>query len=177
MTTRFPVFTLTELRQGWLDFRLEDGHKTCDFSVASVFSEPLRDLCDALVDAHDAVHGGGVTPFHFEFEWLGEGWLYFWEMKPEGETLNVKATFAGSRVVGDRPATVWELETAYDRSTFAEAVWTLAGSIIREHGLVGYRHLWGRDFPMAQLLSLRQTLDKAPISGWQSELEALAGLG
>lgn len=175
MTTRTPAFSFTELRQGWLDIRLEDGDKVCDFSVAAVFSEPLRDLCDALVDAHDAMNGG-VPPYHFEFEWLGEGWMYFWKLRPEGDIINVSASFAGSRVVGDRPSVVWELDTTFDRNAFAREIWSMGGAILSKHGLVGYRQLWGRDFPLAQLLGLREIIEDTPMTGWDSELKALTAL-
>ncbi|WP_018124787.1 hypothetical protein [Desulfovibrio oxyclinae] len=171
-----PKLNLTELRRGWMDLTLVTPDRTCEYSVASVFSEPLKDLCDCLVDAAEYSERDGDGPWHFEFEWLGEGWLYAWEVRPEGDLLHVSTNFAGSRVLGDRPSLVWHHQTVLDRTELAQAVWNLGAQILRRHGIVGYRSLWGRDFPLAQLLQLHQSMKGDMMHGWCDEIRLLGSI-
>lgn len=171
-----PCLHLTDLRPGWIDIRLDYGDQSCDFSVAAVFSEPLRDLCYALEDAQEYMQGKEEGPSHFEFEWLGEGWIYRWDLQPTNGLVHVHTSFAGSRSIGDLPAMVWEVDTCFELGAFARSVWSLASQILSTHGISRYMSLWGRDFPFAQLLSLRKITTGALPANWEEELATLQEL-
>lgn len=172
-------FSLVKLRKGWIDFHMELGDIGYDLTVASVFSEPLRDLCDCLSDAisdNENHCTNGPRP-HFEFEWLGEGWLYEWSMQLGQEgLLDISMSFSGNRVVGERKLPVWETEFSMDPKAFASQLWEQSASLLRRKGFITYRSLWGKDFPLAQLLSLRALTEEGAGAPVREELDLLRDL-
>ena len=119
---RFEIY-LTEARAGWLDARLVDSGSHYDLSVNSNFSEPIKDLFRCLCDAHglDAPPDMERDYRHLEFEWGGEGWLYYWTVipKPDGE-LDLIVAFKGKREVGGVEYPVWKIETTTTWQELAE---------------------------------------------------------
>ncbi|GEM_PF-1100391 len=171
-------FSLRKLSKGWMDFYLRIGDQGYDLTVASIFSEPLRDLCDGISDAISGSEKctNGSNP-HFEFEWLGEGWLYEWSMTCDDDgLLHATVKFSGNRVVGERKLPIWKTEFSIEPQELARQLWTECSTFLRNTGFTAYRALWGKDFPLAQLLALRSLLDHGPGSPVREELDLLREL-
>lgn len=142
---------------------LNDSHY--DLSVQANFSEPLKDLCSCLTDAHGLEGPVDMNENyrHLEFEWVGEGWLYYWIVTPgpDGE-LRVTVDFKGKREVGGKEYPVWKLDFVTDWETFARQVFTQASEMLWMYGFTGYHDRWGKDFPAANLMRLGHLLHGQP---------------
>ncbi len=151
-------FEILKVGSGWLDMRLHVDGTPYDMTVASVFSEPLRDLCDCLYDAVTGTAGhwtNGGSP-HFDFEWIGDGWLYEWEVSAlENGRIQMQVAFSGNRVQGEEKLPVWNFNCTVPAQDFADQVWAQCRDMLRTTGFTHYRSQWGSDFPLAQLLTLR----------------------
>ena len=154
-------FYLTEARAGWLDARLIYEGSHYDLSVNSVFSEPLKDLFRCLCDAHELE----ATPDmekdyrHLEFEWGGEGWLYYWSVTPKpGGELDISIDFRGKREVGGVEYPVWKIETTTTWRELAEQVFTQASELLWMYGFTGYYNRWQKDFPTGPMMQLGHLL-------------------
>ncbi|KAB1438960.1 hypothetical protein [Pseudodesulfovibrio senegalensis] len=151
-------FEILKIAGGWLDMRLHVDGTSYDLTVSSVFSEPLRDLCDCLYDAVTGDTGNwanGDMP-HFVFEWLGEGWLYEWKVSALAEDrIRLEVGFSGNRVKGEAKYPVWNISCEVPAQHVADQVWSQCRETIRTMGFTQYRSQWGSDFPLAQLLALR----------------------
>ncbi|WP_147820625.1 hypothetical protein [Salidesulfovibrio onnuriiensis] len=171
--------SLEKLSKGWIDFYLKINDEGYDLTVSSMFSEPLRDLCDCLSDAISGNAGewaNGPRP-HFEFEWLGEGWLYEWTVRPGDDgLLHAAVKFSGNRVLGERKLPVWDTAFSMDPRELARQLWTQCSALLRSRGFTTYRALWGKDFPLAQLLSLRALTEQGLGAPVQEEMDYLREL-
>lgn len=172
-------FEILDVCNGRIDMRLHVNSTPYDLTVFSTFSEPLRDLCDCL---HDAI--SGATPHwingehpHFDFEWLGEGWLYEWSMRLQknGE-LALHVVFSGNRAAGERKYEVWEITHTISPTELAEQLWEQCSKLIRTMGFGQYRQQWGQDFPLAQLLTLRALKSQGPGAPVGEELDLVRQL-
>ena len=106
---RFEIF-LTEVRDGWLESRIVSGDAHYDLSVHSNFSRRVKDLSRCLWDGHglEAPTDREADYRHTEFEWGGEGWVYYWDIVPRpGGQLDVSVEFKGKREVGGVEHPVW----------------------------------------------------------------------
>lgn len=172
-------FYIVKLGKGWMDFHLSVDNTIYDLTVASVFSEPVRDLCDCLSDALSDPSNGcsnGNTP-HFEFEWLGEGWLYEWGATLTArDRLDFSVAFSGNREEGGIKYPVWSVDFQVSPVEFAKQVWQQCGSLLRNTGFTEYRAQWGKDFPLAQLLSLGSQLSAGQGAPVREELDLLREL-
>ncbi len=161
---RFEIY-LTEARAGWLDARLVDAGSHYDLSVNSNFSEPIKDLFRCLCDAH------GLDTFpdmeqdyrHLEFEWGGEGWLYYWTVTPRPEgRLDIVVDFKGKREVGGVEYPVWKIETTTTWRSLADQVFTQASEMLWLYGFTGYYDRWQKDFPAGTMMRLGHLLHGMP---------------
>lgn len=163
---QFELF-LTEAKAGWLESRVILHGSHYDLSVHSNFSEPLKDLFRCLCDAHglDAPTDMDTDYRHLEFEWVGEGWLYYWNVtpRPNGE-LHVTVEFKGKREVGGKEYPVWKLDITTDWRTFAKQVFTQASEMLWMYGFTGYHDRWTKDFPAAAMMRLGHLLHGQPVS-------------
>lgn len=160
------AFYLTEARAGWLESRIVLNDSHYDLSIHCNFSEPLKDLFQCLCDLHDLDAPTNMEQDyrHCEFEWVGEGWLYFWELCPlkEGGLL-VKIEFKGKREVGGKEYPVWKIECLTDWKTLAEQIFIQASELLWMYGFSGYYERWTRDFPAGQMMRLGHLLhDQSP---------------
>lgn len=160
----FEIY-LTEARAGWLEARLVSGDSHFDLSVNSNFSEPIKDLFRCLCDVHglDAPTDMETDYRHIEFEWGGEGWLYYWSVipKPGGE-LAVTVDFKGKREVGGVEFPVWKIETVTTWRRLAEQVFTQASEMLWMYGFTGYHSRWDKDFPAGDMMRLGHLLHGMP---------------
>ena len=162
---RFEIY-LTEARAGWLDARLVDSGSHYDLSVNSNFSEPIKDLFRCLCDAHglDAPPDMERDYRHLEFEWGGEGWLYYWTVIPRpGGELDLIVAFKGKREVGGVEYPVWKIETTTTWQELAEQVFTQASEMLWQYGFTGYYERWQKDFPTGPMMRLGHLLHGVPL--------------
>ena len=157
---RFKIY-LTEARAGWLEARLVDGDSHYDLSVHSNFSEPIKDLFRCLCDVHelDAPTDMEVDYRHTDFEWGGEGWLYYWVFtpKPNG-MLDITVDFKGKREVGGVEYPVWKIQATTTWQNLAEQVFTQASEMLWQYGFTGYYNRWEKDFPTGPMMRLGHLL-------------------
>ncbi len=161
----FEIY-LTEVRAGWIEARLVDGTEHYDLSVHSGFSEPIKDLFRCLCDAHelDAPTDMEADYRHLEFEWGGEGWLYYWSVtpKPDG-VLDITVDFKGKREVGGVEYPVWKIETSTTWQALAEQVFTQASEMLWQYAFTGYYARWQQDFPTGPMMRLGHLLHNKPL--------------
>lgn len=151
---------LVSVRDFQMEVQIVKGEVHHDMTVGSVFSEPLRDLLELLGDARLLLDGRDLPKAgHFEFEWLGEGLLYCWKaaITDDGQ-LSFKVSFSGSPILGGKQYQVWEIEFIISWEEFARQLVRQCGGLLRRYGFQGYRQHWGRDFPVAQVLGLADTM-------------------
>jgi len=161
---RFEIF-LTEARAGWLEARLVSNDSHFDLSVNSNFSEPIKDLFRCLCDVHglDAPTDMEVDYRHTEFEWGGEGWLYYWGVTPRpGGMLDIVVDFKGKREVGGEEYPVWKIETSTTWKEFARQVFIQASEMLWMYGFTGYYARWQKDFPAGEMMRLGHLLHGLP---------------
>lgn len=153
-------FKLVSLREFQMEIQILQDGAPHDLTVGSVFSEPLRDLLDAMADARTLLDGGKPTNLpHFEFEWLGEGLLYDWKISLTDEKLmRFQISFSGSPVLGGKQYQVWELDFIIPWETFATQLVAQCGGLLQRYGFQCFRRNWGRDFPVAQVLALADAI-------------------
>jgi len=158
-------FYLTEIKAGWLEARIVLNGSHHDLSANANFSEPIKDVCRCLADAHGLEGPVDMDRDyrHLEFEWMGEGWLYYWGVTPQPDgRLRLSVEFKGSREVGGREYPVWKLDIDTDWTTFARQVFTQASELLWHHGFTGYYDRWTKDFPAADLMRLGHLLHGQP---------------
>lgn len=158
-------FYLTEANAGWLESRIVLNDSHYDLSVLANFSEPIKDLCRCLCDAHglDGPVDMASNYRHLEFEWVGEGWLYYWNVTPgPGGELHLSVEFKGKREVGGKEYPVWKLDFTTNWRDFAEQVFTQTSEMLWMYGFTGYHHRWGKDFPAARMMRLGHLLHDQP---------------
>jgi hypothetical protein len=157
---QFELF-LTEAKAGWLEARIIHNGSHYDLSVNSTFSEPLKDLFICLCDLHgqDAPTDMDKDYRHCEFEWGGEGWLYYWTVIPAPDgVLNITVEFKGKREVGGVEHPVWKIEAVVDWRSLADQVFTQASEMLWMYGFSGYHDRWTKDFPAGQMMRLGHLL-------------------
>lgn len=158
---------LTEARAGWLESRIVLNGSHYDLSVHCNFSEPLMDLFSCLCDVHglDAPTDMDQDYRHCEFEWIGEGWLYLWELCPlPDDKLQVTVEFKGKREDGGTEYPVWKITFAIAWKQLAEQVFTQASEMLWMYGFSGYQDRWTRDFPAGQMMRLGHLLHDHPVT-------------
>ena len=165
MSDQFELF-LTDVKAGWLESRIILNGSHYDVSVNCNFSEPLKDLFSCLCDVHDLDAPTDMTLDyrHCEFEWGGEGWLYYWEIipKPDGQ-LNITIKFKGKREVGGKEHPVWDINFTTEWKVLAAHVFTQASEMLWMYGFSGYHDRWTKDFPAGQMMRLGHLLhDTSP---------------
>ncbi|MUM78561.1 hypothetical protein GKC30_13035 [Pseudodesulfovibrio sp. F-1] len=168
-----PQFHLTEIKSGWLEAYIVLGGARYDLSAHCALSEPLKDLFRCLCDVHglDAPPDMAVDYHHLEFEWVGEGWLYYWSLAPgPGGRLEVRVEFKGKREVGGVEYPVWSICFDTDWAALAGQVFDQSASLLRQYGFAGYLDRWSRDFPAGQMMRLGRLLH-----GRSSQCEGLTG--
>jgi hypothetical protein len=158
-------FYLTEIKAGWLESSIILNGSHYDLSVKCNFSEPLKDLFRCLCD----VQGLSAPPNmdedyrHCEFEWVGEGWLYFWKLTPlPNDKLTLSIEFKGKKEVGGTEYPVWEINCTLDWQTLAEQVFTQASEMLWMYGFTGYHDRWTKDFPAGSMMRLGHLLHEQP---------------
>jgi hypothetical protein len=154
-------FFLTEAKSGWLESRIVLDGRHYDLSAHCALSEPLKDLFRCLCDAHglDGPPDMSANYRHLEFEWVGEGWLYYWELTPgPGGRLDVSVEFKGKREVGGAEYPVWKIAFATDWPTLAGQVLAQASKLLRMYGFSGYLERWTKDFPTGLMMRLGHLL-------------------
>ncbi len=158
-------FYLTEIKAGWLESRIVLNGSHYDLNVQSNFSEPLKDLFRSLCDLRglDAPTDMDKDYRHCEFEWVGEGWLYFWILtpKPEGK-LGISIEFKGKREVGGKEYPVWKIDCTLDWQTLAEQVFIQTSEMLWMYGFTGYYDRWTKDFPAGLMMRLGHLLHDQP---------------
>ncbi len=159
-------FYLTEVKAGWLESRIILNGSHYDLSTRCNFSEPLKDLFSCLCDIHglDAPTDMTQDYRHCEFEWVGEGWLYFWKMtpKPDGK-IKIVVEFKGKREVGGKEYPVWKIEGTSTWQNLGEQVFTQASEMLWMYGFTGYQDRWTKDFPAGQMMRLGHLLHGHPV--------------
>lgn len=161
---RFEIY-FTEVRAGWLEARLVDGDAHYDLSVNSNFSEPLKDLFRCLCDVHglDAPTDMEEDYRHIEFEWGGEGWLYYWSVTPQpGGMLSISVQFKGKREEGGTEHPVWSVTTQTTWGELADQVFNQASELLWMYGFTGYYDNWYKDFPAGTMMRLGHLLHDMP---------------
>lgn len=156
----------TEAKAGWLEARIVHEGAHYDLSVNATFSEPLKDIFTCLCD----VHGLEAPPnmeedyCHIEFEWGGEGWLYYWTVTPGSDgKLDITVEFKGKREVGGAEHPVWTINATTDWRTLAEQAFTQASEMLWMYGFSGYYDRWEKDFPAGQMMRLGHLLHNQPM--------------
>ncbi len=172
-------FYLTEAKAGWLESRIVLNDSHYDLSSHCNFSEPLKDLFRCVCDVHglETVPGPEDGYRHCEFEWVGEGWLYFWKVAPRpGGELAVSVEFKGKREVGGTEYPVWRLDFMTQWETLAEQVFTQASELLWMYGFSGYYDRWTKDFPAGWMMRMGHLLHGQPmdINDFSRELGYLA---
>jgi len=159
-------FYLTEAKAGWLESRIILNGSHYDLSVNCNFSEPLKDLFRCMCDVKDLdAPTNMLTDYrHCEFEWVGEGWLYFWELCPlvDGK-LKVMVEFKGKREVGGAEYPVWKIDFTTDWQSLAQQIFTQASEMLWMYGFTGYHDRWTKDFPAGQMMRLGHLLHNQPV--------------
>ncbi|WP_419786267.1 hypothetical protein [Pseudodesulfovibrio sp.] len=159
-------FYLTEVKAHWLEARIVLNGSHYDLSTHSNFSEPIRDICRCLSDARGLEGPVDMDRDyrHLEFEWIGEGWLYYWNVIPQPDgRLRVGVEFKGKREEGGREFPVWALDIHTDWQTFSRQAFTQALALLRQHGFTGYHSRWGKEFPVSDLMRLGHLLNGQPL--------------
>jgi hypothetical protein len=154
-------FYFIDVKSGWLESRISLDGVHYDLSAHCALSEPLKDLFRCLADARglDGPPDMAADYRHLEFEWVGEGWLYYWSLTPGPDhRLDVCVEFKGKREVGGAEYPVWKLDFATDWGTFAGQVFAQALALLRLHGFSGYLDRWTKDFPVGQMMCLGHLL-------------------
>jgi hypothetical protein len=154
-------FYLTEVKSGWLESRIVLDGEHYDLSAHCALSEPLKDLFRCLCDARGLAAPPGVDDEyrHLEFEWVGEGWLYYWELVPGPDgRLDVSVEFKGKREVGGTEYPVWKIRFAARWDDLAGQVFTQASELLWQYGFAGYYDRWTKDFPAGQMMRLGHLL-------------------
>lgn len=153
---------LTEAKAGWLESRIVHNASHYDLSVSCSFSEPLKDLFTCLCNLHPSTETDGEY-LHTDFEWGGEGWLYFWELdlKPDN-MVALSVEFKGKREVGGVEYPMWKFETIIPWHTLADQVFTQASEMLWMYGFTGYYERWTKDFPAGQMMRLGHLLHNKP---------------
>ena len=174
----FQIY-LTEAKAGWLESRIVQDGSHYDLSVHANFSEPIKDLCRCLTDAHGLEGPVDMDKDyrHLEFEWVGEGWLYYWNVTPgPSGKLRVVVDFKGKREVGGKEYPVWKIDCETNWETIARQTFTQASELLWMYGFTGYHDRWGKDFPAANLMRLGHLLhgQSATIDDFSRELGYLA---
>lgn len=162
---QFEIY-LTEARAGWLEARVVHESSHYDLSVNATFSEPLKDFFACLCDLHglDAPPNMEEDYRHCEFEWGGEGWVYYWTFTPRPDgVLDVVVEFKGKREVGGVEHPVWRIEATTNWQALAEQVFTQASEMLWMYGFSGYYARWGKDFPAGPMMRLGHLLHNKPI--------------
>ncbi|CCH49000.1 hypothetical protein [Pseudodesulfovibrio piezophilus] len=157
---QFELF-LTEVRAGWLEARIVHDGEHYDLSVSCSFSEPLKDLFSCLCDLYqlEALPDLLEDYRHFEFEWGGEGWLYYWTIIPgPGGVLQVDIEFKGKREAGGVEHPVWSISAMTDWQTLAGQVFTQTSEMLWMYGFSGYYDRWSKDFPAGKMMRLGHLL-------------------
>lgn len=114
---------------------------------------------------------------HCEFEWGGEGWVYFWQVVPKpGGQLEVSVEFKGKREVGGKEHPVWKFTALTDWDTFAGQLFTQASEMLWMYGFSGYYDRWTKDFPAGRMMRLGHLLHAQPqnLDDFSRELGYLA---
>jgi len=176
-----PQLHLTEVKSGWLEARIVLEGERYDLSTHCALSEPLKDLFRCLCDVHglDAPPDMAEDYRHLEFEWVGEGWLYYWALAPGPDgRLAVSVEFKGKREVGGVEYPVWNIRFDTDWSTLAGQVFAQSAGLLRQYGFAGYLERWSRDFPAGQMMRLGRLLHgRSPeCEGLARELAYLGGI-
>ncbi|BCS89256.1 hypothetical protein [Pseudodesulfovibrio sediminis] len=162
---RFEIY-LTEARSGWLEARLIDDDSHYDLSIHSNFSEPIKDLFRCLCDVHglEAPTDMDTDYRHCEFEWGGEGWLYYWNITPRPNgVLDITVEFKGKREVHGDEYPVWKIETSTTWQDLAQQVFTQASEMLWMYGFTGYYERWDKDFPAGPMMRLGHLLNGRPV--------------
>lgn len=172
-------FYLTKVKAGWLESRIILNGSHYDLSVKCNFSEPLKDLFHSLCDIRglDATTKMDEEYHHLEFEWVGEGWLYFWKLTPKpNERLHLSIEFKGKREIGGAEYPVWKIDCTMAWQTLAEQVFTQASELLWLYGFTGYYDRWTKDFPAGLMMCLGHLLHNQPtdINDFSRELGYLA---
>ncbi len=155
----------TEVKAGWLESRVVLNGFHYEISTQCTFSEPLKDLSRCLCDLHglEALPESDDEPRHFEFEWGGEGWIYFWKIVPHpGGELAVTVEFKGKREVGGQEYPVWRIDFLTQWETMAEQVFTQGSELLWMYGFSGYHEHWTKDFPAGWMMRLGHLLHGQP---------------
>lgn len=162
---QFDMF-LTEVKAGWLECRIVHNGSHYDLSVNSTFSEPLKDLFLCLCDVHalSAPTDMQEDYRHIEFEWGGEGWLYYWCVtpKPDG-MLDISIEFKGKREVGGVEHPVWAMQAAVAWEDLARQLFVQASEMLWMYGFSGYYERWTKEFPAGQMMRLGHLLHDLPL--------------
>ncbi|WP_285907126.1 hypothetical protein [Pseudodesulfovibrio pelocollis] len=157
---------LTEVRACWLEARIVLDGEQYDLSTHCALSEPLKDLFRCLCDAHGLEGPPDMVADyrHLEFEWVGEGWLYYWALTPGPDgRLEVSVEFKGKREVGGTEYPVWNIRFATDWATLAGQIFAQSAKLLRRYGFAGYLDRWSKDFPAGQMMRLGHLLhDQSP---------------
>jgi len=162
---QFELF-LTEVKAGWLEARIVHNGSHYDLSVNATFSEPIKDLFLCLCDMHelDALSELDKEYRHTEFEWGGEGWLYYWTVTPRpGGVLDISVEFKGKREEGGQEHPVWKIEAVTNWKELAGQVFTQASELLWMYGFSGYNDRWGKDFPAGSMMRLGHLLHNQPV--------------
>jgi hypothetical protein len=157
-------FYLTEVKAGWLESRIVCNGRHYELSTNCALSEPLKDLFRCLGDARGLSEPPAPAGEyrHLEFEWVGEGWLYYWELVPgPGGRLAVSVEFKGKREEGGVEYPVWRLAFETDWRTMAGQVFSQASELLWMYGFAGYYERWTKDFPAGQMMRLGHLLHGA----------------
>ena len=101
---------------------------------------------------------------HLEFEWGGEGWLYYWNVIPKpGDILDITVDFRGKREEGGVEYPVWKIETSVTWRNLAQQVFTQASEMLWLYGFTGYYDRWQKDFPTGTMMRLGHLLHNMPV--------------
>jgi len=162
---QFELF-LTEAKAGWLEARIVHNGSHYDLSVHATFSEPLKDLFLCMCDAKGLQSPPDMDKdyCHLEFEWGGEGWLYYWTVVPGPDgKLSITVEFKGKREEGGVEHPVWKIEAVTDWTTLAKQVFTQASEMLWMYGFTGYYDRWTKDFPTGPMMRLGHLLHDQPM--------------
>ena len=157
---QFELF-LTEAKAGWLESRIIHNGAHYDLSVHATFSEPLKDLFLALCDLHglDGPTDMDTDYRHCEFEWGGEGWVYYWVITPRPQgVLDIAVEFKGKREVDGPEHGVWTINATTTWQSLADQVFTQASEMLWMYGFSGYYDRWSKDFPAGLMMRLGHLL-------------------
>ncbi len=158
------MIALKSIENGWIElhFAASRNVETKMIRLASKTCDPPSDLAIAVLNIA-AVCGKNsdittIAP-HFIF-WEVKPQLYTCSLAPAGdETIAIELHHCPDMYAGIHTTDELRLCAVIHLSDLTANLFEEMRGLLLQHGFVGYRHRWGRDFPLALLVELYKLLN------------------